>query len=261
MNADYRAVNRRAWAYLAHHNCDSSQPYGPDEFAYAQDWLDREGWIPWDDVASVLCLAASGGQQAPLFAALDRYVTSVDISAEQLQLDRAVAERHGLQIECLEADMLDLSPLYGYEFDLVYQAVSACYIPDPRRLYQEVFRVLRPGGYYRVEHWNPVHMQLSQTAPWDGEAYRVARPQQADHPVPWDMWNESEDAPEPAMTCWHYIHSLNTLIGGLCEAGFSIRHFAETRPSDAAAEPGTDEHLAAYLPPFFTLFAQRESAT
>src|SRR6185312_7083008 len=106
MNREYRDVNRRGWAYLARHGCDSSQPYGPEQFARARDWLDGAGWIPWGEVTSVLCLAASGGQQAPLFASLNCEVTAVDLSSEQLQRDRGVAARHGLEIHCVEADML-----------------------------------------------------------------------------------------------------------------------------------------------------------
>jgi len=108
----------------------------------------------------VLCLACGGGQQAALFASLGYRVTLADISPDQLQIDRAVAEEYGLKIELVEADMLDLSRLHGRQFDLVYQAVSACYVPDVQRLYREVARVIKPGGWYRVEHWNPVQLQL-----------------------------------------------------------------------------------------------------
>ena len=96
-----------------------------------------------------------------MFASLDCRVTSVDLCPEQLQRDRMTADRYGLDLECLEADMLDLSALYGRAFDLVYQAISFCYVPDVSKLYAQVSRVLRSGGFYRVEHWNPVNMQLA----------------------------------------------------------------------------------------------------
>jgi hypothetical protein len=38
---------------------------------------------------------------------------------------------------------------------VVYQAPSMAYIPDVGRVYAEVARVLRTGGYYRVAHTNP----------------------------------------------------------------------------------------------------------
>jgi SAM-dependent methyltransferase len=254
MDGHYREINRKGWGYLARNGCDASLPYGPEHFARAREWLDAQAWIPWGKVGSVLCLGAGGGQQAPLFSSLNCQVTVVDLSPDQLQQDQKVAERYGFDIECIEADMLDLSLMHGREFDLVYQAISACYVPDVHRLYKEVFRVLKPGGYYRVEHWNPVHVQLSEIELWNGQGYCIVHPQTPGEPVPWTAWNEK--GPEPSPMCWHYIHPLGHLIGGLCEAGFVILRFEETCQGDLSAEPGTHLHLAAYLPPFFTLFAQ-----
>lgn len=254
----YRHVNRRAWEYLATRGYPSTQPYGSHHFAHARELLDPHGWIPWDEVDSVLCLGASGGQQVPFFASLGCRVTAVDLCPEQLERDREVAEQHGLTVECVEADMLDLATLHGREFDLVYQAISACYVPDVHRLYCEVSRVLRLGGCYRVEHVNPVGLQLSDTAAWNGRGYCIVRPQQPNEPVPWTA--PSEDGVGPAVTCWQYIHPLDHLIGGLAAAGFIIRRFAERAVGDLSAEPGSYAHVAAYVPPFFTLLAQLEDA-
>lgn len=254
--SDYREINRQAWAHLARAGCDSSLPYGPAEFAEARRWLDTQRWIPWRQVNSVLCLACGGGQQAPLFASLGCQVTLADISPDQLEIDRDVAARNGFEIECIEADMLDLAPLHGREFDLVYQAVSACYVPDVRPLYREVFSVLRGGGFYRAQHWNPVHLQLANANSWDGHAYRIAKPQIPGTPLPWVERNGH--AGETA-TCWHYLHPLGDLIGGVCDAGFTILRFEESCESDPSAEPETYLHLAAYLPSFFTFLARRRS--
>ena len=248
----YRAVNREGWDELARAGCEASRPWGAAQLRNASAWLDAAGWIPWPEVKRVLCLGAGGGQQAPLFAALGCRVTSVDLSAEQLRLDAEVARCHGLEIECVEADMLDLGLLYGSDFDLVYQAVSACYVPDVRQLYLEVSRVLRPGGWYRVEHWNPVQIQLAEGGAWSGRDYRIVHPQRSDRPVVWSGQARAEGTP----TCWHYVHPLHDLIGGLCDAGFEVLRCEESVAGDPAAEPGSQQHLAAYLPPFFSLFAR-----
>lgn len=249
----YQTVNRQGWDELARAGCEASQPWGAAQLRNASAWLDAAGWIPWPEIKRVLCLGAGGGQQVPLFAALGCRVTSVDLSAEQLRLDAEVARRHGLEIECVEADMLDLGLLYGSDFDLVYQPVSACYVPDVRQLYLEVSRVLRPGGWYRVEHWNPVQIQLAEGGAWSGRDYRIVHPQRSDRPV---VWSAAQPGPEGTPTCWHYVHPLHDLIGGLGDAGFEILRCEESIAGDPAAEPGTQQHLAAYLPPFFSLFAR-----
>ena len=79
------------------------------------------------------------------------------------------------RIERLECDVLDLSPLADRRFDLVYQPVSTLYLPDVRRCYRQVASVLRPGGLYWSEHWNPVEMQLDPETAWDGRAYRLSK--------------------------------------------------------------------------------------
>jgi SAM-dependent methyltransferase len=250
----YREVNREAWAALVRHGCEWTRPYGPQEFSRARELLDPRGWIPWDEVESVLCVACGGGQQGPLFASLKRRVTLLDLSSAQLERDREVARRYGFAIELIERDMLDLVPLHGRDFDLVYQSVSAVYAPDVRRLYREVARALRPGGYYYVVHWNPVYTQLPELGEWDGEAYRIVHPQQPGVVVPQTRWRVNEqDFP---ITSWEYIHPLDDLLGGLCDAGFVIVHFAETSRGDLSAAPGSPAHLAGYLPATFAVFAQ-----
>jgi SAM-dependent methyltransferase len=255
MELKYREVNRKAWAYLARNGCDSSQSYGLNEFRHAREYLDSRRWIPWARIRHVLCLASGGGQQAPLFASLGYRVVSADISPEQLRTDKQVADQFGWHIECVSADMLDLSQLYGRDFDLVYQAVSACYIPDVRRLYKEVARVLRPRGYYYVEHWNPTHLQLADENSWTGDGYLLTKPLRPGQCVEWTPPSDGESSAR----CFHFMHSLSDLIGSLCEAGFRIVKFGERSGAVPDAEPGTHGHLAAYLPPFFSLFAQRST--
>jgi SAM-dependent methyltransferase len=179
-------------------------------------------------------------------------VTLVDLSPEQLKRDQEAARDHNLEIECLEADMLDLSVLANRHFDLVYQPISAMYIPEVRSLYEQVFSVVEPGGHYWIEHWNPSQMQLSwEDRLWHGGAYRLVHPQSSGHPVPW--WADGADRP----TCLHYIHPLEHLIGGLCDVGFVIVRFAERSDGDLSARPGTRPHLDAFLPAHFRVFAQR----
>ena len=250
MEPDYRTVNRAGWDRLARWGCDSSRPYGVPEFAEAVNRLDGRRWLPWGEFEKVLCLAAGGGQQAPLFAYLGYDVTLVDLSSEQLQRDQEVAGRHGLRICCVQADMLDLSGLPPEAFDLVYQPISSLYVPDVVRCYREVARVLRGGGLYHAEHWNPVQMQVAQSRPWDGQAYRLAR-RPAEGAVAWSA------GPDTGETCRHYIHPLGDLIGGLGPAGFVILRFGERNVGDGRGTPGTDSHLSGYLPTFFTILARR----
>lgn len=255
MTASYAGINSRGWDLLARRGCDSSQIAGPATLRSAQQVLDRNGWLPWNRLRRILCLAAGGGQQGPLFACLGYEVTVADLSPAQLELDRQAADRYSLVIETVLADAMDLSVLRGRIFDLVYQPVSTLYLPDVRRCYREVAGLLASGGLYWSEHWNPVEMQLDETLAWDGAAYRLSHPQ-GTGPLP----APAGTTPETAV-CWHYIHRLDDLLGGLCDAGFAIVGYAERPGADLAAAPGTRAHLGAYAPGFFAVLARREGAS
>ena len=98
-----------------------------------------------------------------------------------------------------------------------------------------------------------LEIQLADAEAWKEDGYRIVRPQAPGQPVPWKDpgANRAEST-----AIWHYVHPLHDLIGGLGDAGFEILRFGETWRGDAAAEPGSQDHLAAYLPPFFTLLAR-----
>jgi SAM-dependent methyltransferase len=248
--ATYDSVNRAGWAQLTTQGGTFTQGYGPAEFARARQLLDPAGWFPWRGFRRVLCLAAGGGQQGPLFASLGYQVTVADLSPEQLDKDRAAAERYGFAIDCVEADLADLSALTGDPFDLVYQPVSSLYVPDVRRCYEQVATVTKPGGLFFSEHWNPVQMQLDEDRPWDGHAYRIGL-EPGTGPHPWPPGDLAE------ATCWHYIHPLQDLLGGLCDAGFVIVRFDERGLGEFGADPGSQDHLDTYLPAHFGILARR----
>jgi SAM-dependent methyltransferase len=237
----YKRFNRRAWEQLAHGSSESSIGFDQLQLERSSEWLDPWGWIPWETVASVLCLASGGGQQAPSFAYLGYETFLLDLSPAQMEVD--------------QGDMLDLSSLGTRRFDLVYQPVSACYVPSARQLYEQVATVLKPGGYYRVEHWNPYQMQMDPGGAWDGVGYRLVEPQGSEPvPLPWTL--TTADGQRRFETLCHYIHPLHDLIGGLCDAGFAILRYAERLRGDVSARPGTYPHLRSYAPSFFTMLAQ-----
>jgi SAM-dependent methyltransferase len=244
---DYRSVARAAWQQLAG---PPDEIVDPGTLAHAAEILDPDGWISWDGIETALCLAGGGGVQAPLIAALGPAVTVLDISPRQLDRDRAAAEEHALDIECVEAEMTDLTVLGDRVFDLVYQPISTCYIPDVAALYRAVASVTAPGSRYWSEHWSGAQIQLDEAA-WDGSAYRISHPVNTGEPLLWHAPDQDD------LSCWHFAHSPGRLLGELGTAGFVIDRLTEPGTSDVTAAPETAGHLSAYLPPFLRVLARR----
>ena len=141
-----REHNRRAWDAMVDQQKPLARPAKDDEFANPLQTVDGAGWLG-GDIRNwrVLCLAAGGGRQGPLYAAAGAHVTVVDLSPKMLELDRQVAAERKLEIETVETSMDQLSMFADRTFDLVIHPVSTCYLPDVRSVYREVARVTRPG--------------------------------------------------------------------------------------------------------------------
>ncbi len=105
-----------------------------------RDWLgDVEG-------KRVLGLAAGGGQQMPILAALGAECTVLDYSRRQLESEALVSRREGYEIRIVRADMTKPLPFADGAFDLILHPVSNCYVAEVEPIWRECFRVLAPGG-------------------------------------------------------------------------------------------------------------------
>lgn len=98
------------------------------------------------DGVKLLGLSSGGGQQMPVFAALGADCTVLDYSKRQLDHEREVAEREGYDINIVRADMTKQLPFADSSFDVIFHPVSNCYIEDVYHVWNECYRILKPGG-------------------------------------------------------------------------------------------------------------------
>ncbi len=104
-------------------------------------------WIGDVTGKKILGLASGGGQQMPILTALGAECTVLDISRVQLDNEREVAKREGYHIEIVEGDMTDRLPFDDNTFDMIINPVSNQYIEEVIPVFEECYRVLKPGGY------------------------------------------------------------------------------------------------------------------
>jgi len=169
-------------------------------------------WYPKLAGCKVLGLAAGGGQQMPLFAALGAECTVLDYSKKQLESERMVAAREGYEIDIIRADMTKPLPFQDESFDLVFHPVSNCYIQDVLHVWRECYRILRPGGRLMAGMGNGFEFVTD----WGGTEIKYSLPY---NPL------KSKELYEQAMRSndgVQFSHTLNEQIRGQIQSGFRL---------------------------------------
>ncbi len=187
-------------------------------------------WYPDLKGSSVLCLASGGGQQGPVLAAAGAHVTVFDASAKQLAQDDSVAKREGLEITTVQGDMRSLDMFEDQQFDLVFHPCSNCFVREIRSVWQEAFRVLRPGGVLLSGFLNPTYFLFDQRAAEERGELKVA------NRIPYsEVTDLSEEDREFFMSKREPLvfgHSLQDQIGAQLAAGFVLTGMYEDTTHD-----------------------------
>jgi len=246
---DIRAYNRMMWDKQVENGNPWTQPVTPEVIAAARQgrWsvlltenkpVPRD-WFPEDfHDLDILGLACGGGQQGPVFAALGGRVTIFDNSPRQLARDQEVAQREGLSIRTVEGDMRDLSIFADESFDLVFHPISNCFIHEIRPVWQEAYRVLRPGGTLLAGFNNPA-VYLFDFPKSEQGVFEVR------YKLPFDARQLSEEERRYEFgddSPLEFSHSIQEQIGGQLEAGFVLTGLYEDNQNSKLGE-----YLPAYI--------------
>ena len=168
--------------------------------------------------ARVLGLAAGGGQQMPVFAALGAVCTVLDYSEAQLAAERDTAAREGYAIEIVRADMSKPLPFDDARFDLIFHPVSNCYIREVEPVWRECHRVLRPGGVLLAGLDNGLNFLVDER-----DESRIV------HRLPFDPLADPDlrRALEASDGGMQFSHTLTEQLGGQLRAGFTLTDLYE----------------------------------
>ncbi len=228
--------NQTVWDRLARENCDWSLPVSTEIIQAARNgqWdvrlISAElpiGWLPDVRGLRILCLAASGGQQAPVLSAAGAEVVVLDASQEQLDLDQMVAQRDNLALETVLGDMQNLSAFADETFDVIFHPISNLYVPDIRRVWFECFRVLRGGGKLLSSFYNPVVFVFDRDP--DLAANGLMKPRFV---LPYaditDLNADEIKSKQLKNEALVFGHTLAEQINGQLDAGFMLTGFDET---------------------------------
>jgi len=247
---DIRAHNRDAWnRYVDGGESEWTQPVSPEIIARARkgDFAilltetkpAPRGWFPPLEGLDTLCLASGGGQQGPVLAAAGARVTVFDNSPRQLDQDRLVAEREGLQINLVEGDMRDLSIFEDESFDFIFHPVSNLFIHELRPVWREAYRVLRKGGSMLAGFMNPIFY-----------AFDIDKAEKGELVVQYKLPYADSDYPEIAAKmiaagdALEHSHSLTEQLSGQMDAGFALVGFYEDKMRNILISEYTPTYIA-----------------
>ena len=197
-------------------------------------------WFPSLKDKKVLGLAAGGGQQMPIFAALGADCTVLDYSHAQLENEIEVAKREGYKINIVCADMTKKLPFDSSCFDLIFHPVSNCYIEDVKHVWHECYRILKPGGFLMSGLDNGINYIFDETE----TCLRYSLPFNPlkDKKLLNEMLKQNEGI--------QFSHTLNEQIRGQIQAGFKLTDlYEDTNGSGKLHEFG--------IPTFWATLAQK----
>jgi ubiquinone/menaquinone biosynthesis C-methylase UbiE len=177
-----------------------------------------------------------------VLAAAGANVTVFDNSPRQLEQDRLVAEREGLDIHLVEGDAADLSIFSDGSFDVVFNPCSTVFMKDVRPVWREAFRVLRRGGYLMTGVMNPL-FYIFDLPKLDIGILEVK------NSIPYsDLDSLSKDEFEEQILTEglpvEFGHSLTDLLGGQCAAGFQIVDLYEDTRKDSVLSKYHPSYIA-----------------
>lgn len=160
----------------------------------------------------ILGLASGGGQQMPIFNALDATCSVIDYSSKQIESEYNVAKREGYTIEAIEGDMTKKLPFDDETFDIVFHPVSNCYVEDVQHIFNEAYRVLKKGGIFLAGLNNEINYIVDQN----------------EREIVWKMpFNPLQDEKAKEFMVkedagMQFSHDMTEQIGGQLKAGFTL---------------------------------------
>ncbi|MGC8473158.1 MAG: class I SAM-dependent methyltransferase [Candidatus Dormibacteria bacterium] len=193
------------------------------------------------------------------------HVTGLDFSPASLAKAAALAERCGVALSLVEADVCHPpSKLFG-QFDLAYATIGVlCWIGDIDAWMTAVHHLLRPGGSLVLVEIHPLPGMIDTTDPLE-----LDFPYCFDGPHVFDVPGSYADpaAKIQATKTVQYAHSIGEVVTAAIDAGLVVRRLVEhpDAPRDYRGDLAGPEADGKYrlrlggeaIPMLYTLLADR----
>ncbi len=208
-------------------------------------WITPFKMVPKDWIAplkgkKVLNLCGGGGQQTPLLAAFGCDVTTMDISASQIEQDRLALEKYSLKADLIVGNALDMD-FPDHSFDVVFMPEALNFIDDIKKLYRLVRSVIVDDGHFLYGVANPILYTFDEKV--------QERKLRMKYTIPFsDPISLSEKELQHRLAkkdTVEFSHTLESILGGLTKSGFIIDGlYTDDSGSELTDSFVHDSHLA-----------------
>ncbi len=227
------------------------------EFGFAGGALEMIRNVADELSGKDVCVVGSGDNYAAFaLCGMGANVTSIDISEGQLEVASNRAKQLKLPITFVQSDAADMKPIHNAEFDLVCSSNGFfVWIAELHAVFNEIFRILRPGGHYIFYDVHPFQR------PWKDQItpIEVSKPYWETGP-----FQDAEDG------TFEFNWTLAEILNPLVASGLILKRIKESPAKDSghwqhfSYLQGNDETLLdwkenprAALPTWLTVTSQR----
>lgn len=215
------------------------------------------GMLPDVEGLSGLDVGCGEGHNTRLLAERGARMTGIDISETFVRHAREAETAHPLGIDYRLASAVEL-PFEAASFDFASAFMSLMDIPETERVLGEVFRVLRPGGFFQFSITHPcfdtphrrnLRDESGLTYAIEVGDYFEGREGEVKEWLFFAAPPEVRGGLSPFRTPI-FMRTMSSWLNTLVEAGFALERFGEPYPSDEAVRerPGLqDAQVVAYF--------------
>jgi SAM-dependent methyltransferase len=216
----------------------ASRTYDLDGMTAGTKWLTKVvafdaphlGDITGLDVVHLQCHI---GTDTVSLARLGARMTGLDYSPSALAVARDLAQRCGVDVTFVEAELYDAPEALGRgRFDLVYTGIGALnWLPNIRTWARVVASLLRPGGRLYLREGHPMLMTTEDLG--DGRL-EVKYPYfETEEPTRFEdstTYTDGDEIAEPVAYEWN--HGLGEVVQAVLDAGLELTRLVEHRELD-----------------------------
>ena len=206
--------------------------------------------LPEVDGLSGLDVGCGEGHNTRLLAKRGARMTGIDISRTFVRHAKETEDAHPLGIDYRPASAVEL-PFRVASFDFVTAFMSLMDIPETERVLAEVYRVLKPGGFFQFSITHPCfdtpHRRNLRDE--DGHTYAIEVGDyfagREGEVKEWLFFAAPPEIKEetPPFRIPVFMRTLSSWLNRLVEAGFVLERFGEPYPSVEAVRerPGLQD--------------------